>query len=230
MPDENLAEELTRFFLTIGLPALPDDWDDRIRLIHQRVVDVNQRVNLTRITGADEFLIKHIADSLLLLAVRPDLPAASLKLIDVGCGAGFPGLPLAMICRPSHFVELDSNAKKVAFVDDLITTLNLTNCRAEQGRARELAGISHHREAYDLVLARAVGNTPKLIRECRHLLAPRGGRFYIYKTPRNIAREMMETQRAAARAGLQVTRSPVFTLPANAGQRQFWILERTTDG
>ena len=53
MPDENIAEELTRFFLTIGLPALPDDWDDRIRLIHQRVVDVNQRVNLTRITGSD---------------------------------------------------------------------------------------------------------------------------------------------------------------------------------
>lgn len=133
--------------------------------LYQAVLEGNQRLNLTRITEPQEFWEKHIWDSLsgvqpwLAPALEPqaDTPeAAPLSMLDIGTGAGFPGVPVA-IALPQHRITLlDSTRKKIAFLEDLSTQLGLTNVRAIANRAETLGHHPQHRAAYDRVLLRAV--------------------------------------------------------------------------
>lgn len=130
--------------------------------LYELIVEGNQQLNLTRITQPDEFWEKHLWDSL--RGVAPFLTGEVLgtgefppKVIDIGTGAGFPGLPVA-IARPDWNVTLlDSTRKKIAFLNRLIDTSGLENAHTLTGRAEEIAQQRQHREAYDLALARALG-------------------------------------------------------------------------
>ena len=199
----------------------PPDFEARARELHSLLVAANARQNLTRITDYDEFLVKHILDSLLVLAVVPELRTSQLEVLDLGCGGGFPGLPLAMACPKAEFTELDSTRKKIVAVEGFIADLGLENCSAVQARANEYG----HRfpRSFDLVLARAVSVGAKLITESQKLLR-RGARLIAYKTPAAIERERAETREAAKQARVKVRSSQVFELPDDAGERQFLII------
>ena len=119
----------------------------------------NQRVNLTAIRDRDEMVTGHLLDS---LVVRPLLHGK--RILDVGTGAGFPGLPLA-ICEPDRdFVLLDSNNKKIMFVQHVATLLGLSNVTACKARTQDYAPA----ERFDTVIARAVGPLARLVEMAGH--------------------------------------------------------------
>lgn len=125
------------------------------------LLDWNTRLNLTSITDPYEVRIKHFLDALSLLSL-PDLPAEA-KVIDVGTGAGLPGLALGIV-RPGWQITLmDATGKKVDFLSHVIQTLQLPNVRAIKMRAEEAGQHAQHRAQYDLVVARAVARLPILL-------------------------------------------------------------------
>jgi 16S rRNA (guanine527-N7)-methyltransferase len=137
--------------------------------LYRIILEGNQKQNLTRITDPREFWEKHLWDSLLGVApfIFPDyslpllnkasLPATDLKMIDVGSGAGFPGLPIAIASPTSAISMVDSTRKKIAFIHWAISQLNLSNAHGLVSRAEVLGKQSAYREQYDLALIRAVG-------------------------------------------------------------------------
>ena len=127
----------------------------------QELIAWNQRGNLTRIVEPEEIAVKHFLDSLSVCQVLSDLPP-DFSLIDVGSGAGFPGLPLK-IARPDiRLTLLESTGKKTAFLQHLVDTLNLTNVTVLTARAEEAGQQPAYREQYDVAVARAVAALPTL--------------------------------------------------------------------
>lgn len=125
------------------------------------LLDWNQRMNLTAIKDPDEIMIKHHLDSLTLIKVVPTFD--NLKLIDVGTGAGFPGLALAITVPKLHVTFLDSTGKKLKFIDHVGQALNLNNIETLHARAEDAGRDKYHRETYDIVTARAVARMPALM-------------------------------------------------------------------
>jgi len=124
------------------------------------ILDWNTKINLTSITLRDEFIDKHYIDSLLCYGFQ-ELNEAN-TIIDIGTGAGFPGIPLAIVCPNKEFVLMDSLKKRLKVIDELCTNLGIRNVKTLHGRAEDLARDQMHRERYDLCVARAVANLPVL--------------------------------------------------------------------
>jgi 16S rRNA (guanine527-N7)-methyltransferase len=136
------------------------------QLYYESLVDWNQRFNLTAITDYEQVQIRHFLDSLSCLLARETrlaLSRPSARMIDIGSGAGFPGVPLKLACPTARLTLLEATGKKVSFLEDLIERLGLQMVTAIKGRAEELAHDPAHREQYDLVLARAVAELPVTI-------------------------------------------------------------------
>lgn len=168
---------------------------EQFQVYYEQLVDWNQRVNLTAITDYDDVQIKHFADSLsILLAVGADDAEAQLSLIDIGTGAGFPGLPLKIV-RPAWQITLmDSTRKKVEFVEHMIYQLGLQDCGVVWGRAEEIGQDPAYRETFDVAAARAVADMAVLVEYALPLLSV-GGRFIAQK-----GTEPMEELGAAEKA------------------------------
>lgn len=130
------------------------------QLTHE-LIDWNQRMNLTAITEPDEIMIKHHLDSLTLLKVLYEFDG--LKMIDVGTGAGFPGLAMAIVFPQLHVMFMDSTGKKLKFIDHVGQALKLDNIETMHARAEDAGNDPKHREAYDIVTARAVARMPALM-------------------------------------------------------------------
>src|SRR5438105_407262 len=126
----------------------------------QELLDWNTRINLTAITDPGEVMIKHFLDSLSLLLVY-DVPDA--RLLDIGAGAGFPGLPLKIVRPQWHVVLLEATGKKVKFLQHIIEALQLKDVVVVHGRAEELAHKAEYRGSFDVVTARAVASLPTLL-------------------------------------------------------------------
>ncbi len=136
------------------------------RVYYEELIRWNRRFNLTAITGYEQVQIRHFLDSLsCLLAeeVRRALSRPAARVIDVGSGAGFPGIPLKLICPTIHLTLVEATGKKVAFLEHLIGQLELEHTTAIHARAEDLARDPLHRERYDLALARAVAALPVVV-------------------------------------------------------------------
>lgn len=136
------------------------------------LLDWNQRMNLTSITAPKDIVVKHFLDSLTLTTVVSQFDG--LRLIDVGTGAGFPGLALAIAFPALEVTLLDSTAKKLRFIDSVSRELQLKNVRTMHARAEDAGRDKGHRASYDIVVARAVARLPVLMEYLLPLAKPEG--------------------------------------------------------
>lgn len=197
--------------------ASPDVFAERCETLRCLLEKVNEEVNLTRITGKAEFDLKHAADSLLLTVMFPELARQELKIADIGCGAGFPSLILAMAFPHWQITAIDSIGKKVNFVKLAAETLGLSNLTAIHGRAVELNRKAEFQNRFDIVTARAVAPSPKIFRETDKFIC-KNGRWIFYKTPGQAAEELPELQKMK---NILWQTTAETTLPGDAGTRLF---------
>jgi 16S rRNA (guanine527-N7)-methyltransferase len=133
------------------------------RVFYRELVDWNRRFNLTAITDWDGVLVRHFLDSLSCLKALPRAELASgARVIDVGAGAGFPGLALKIVCPGMRLTLLEATRKKVTFLQHVVGVLDLKDVEAIHGRAETLAHEARYREQYDWALARAVAEMATL--------------------------------------------------------------------
>ncbi len=135
---------------------------EKLFLLTERMLTVNKTMNLTAITDEKQVILKHYVDSAMLSAYLPD----GASVMDVGCGAGFPTLPLAIIRPDLSITALDGTAKRIRYVEETAAMLGLSNVTAIAGRAEEYGNNGNYREKYDVVTARAVANLQVLCELC----------------------------------------------------------------
>ncbi|MBD2629363.1 16S rRNA (guanine(527)-N(7))-methyltransferase RsmG [Trichormus variabilis] len=160
-----------------------DQQQKQFQQLYELIVEGNRQLNLTRITEPEEFWEKHLWDSLRGIAPKQQFISslsAGISVIDIGTGAGFPGLPISIIFPNSQITLLDSTRKKINFIDSILSNLSLTNTKTLVGRAEEIGQENKHRQRYDLALIRAVG-TASSCAEYSLPLVKQGGLAVIYR-------------------------------------------------
>lgn len=185
----------------------------------------NLRLNLTRVPPA-EIVTLHYLDSLALVAAVQPKPGS--RLLDVGTGAGFPGLPLAMVYPHLQVTLMDGTRKRLAFLDGAIAELGLTNVTTLHGRAEEIARLPAHGQRYDLVTARAVAKLPQLVQWLMPLVRP-GGLAVAYKS-RETDTEVAEADRLLKQLGAECERVVEVALPGTEIVRRLVLLRRKERG
>ena len=160
---------------------------EQFQAYYRELVDWNRRVNLTAVTEYREVQVKHFLDSLSLYQVCVGGPTDGLRVVDVGSGAGFPGLPLKMALPDIHLTLVESVGKKARFLEHLVGALGLSRVDVLNGRAEELAHDAELRESFDLAVSRGVAKLPVLL-EYTLPFCRIGGTVALLK--RNIQREV----------------------------------------
>lgn len=182
------------------------------------LLEWNEKMNLTAITDPEEVILKHFVDS---LTIIPYLNNAN-TILDVGTGAGFPGLPLKIIEQDKEFTLLDSLNKRITFLQTVISELELKNIQAVHGRAEEY--ISKKRESYDIAASRAVAKLNVLI-EYMLPFVKVGGRCICMKSF-EIEEELKEAKKAIEILGGEIEKVDEITLPNTDIKRKIVIIKK----
>jgi len=198
-------------------------------IYYGELVAWNEKFNLTAITDCDQVQIKHFLDSLTCLLADGDFTRTiyqqpGIRAIDVGAGAGFPGLPLKIVCPGLQLTLLEATGKKVGFLEHIVSRLGLTGVEVIKGRAEELGRDTTHREGYDLALARAVAELPVLV-EYALPFCKLGGLFVAQKGAEGDA-EVKAAERAIATLGGTLRRIVHLELPHLAEARSLVVIEK----
>jgi len=224
MDAQNDFAPLVEGVTALGL-ALDDAQLDQFRRFRDLLLDANTRVNLTAITEPAEVVTRHFLDSLTcLLAVEPDQRACPLHLFDIGSGAGFPGIPLAIAFPGWQVTSLEATGKKARFQQEAVAALGLENVTVLTGRAEEFARNQDHRGKYDLVTARAVAALPTLLEYCCPF-ARVGGRVVAPKKG-DLADEVAAGVKAATLLGAKLLSPIPVAIPPLADGRVLLVAEQ----
>lgn len=162
----------------LGLPC-DSHTLEQFETYRRRILEWNESVNLTAVRNEEDFEIKHFVDSLMIC--ESDKMTDVKRIIDVGTGAGFPGIPLAVVYPKKKFTLMDSLGKRMKIISRISGEIGLTNVEIIHARAEELARKKEHRERYDLCVSRAVANLSVLSEYCLPFVRV-GGWFAPYKT------------------------------------------------
>lgn len=202
--------------------ALNDDMVEQFRRYQELLLLWNERMNLTAITDPQGIQDKHFLDSL--TCVIP-LDQQAGKVIDIGTGAGFPGIPIK-IARPDLTVTLmDSLNKRVTFLNEVITQLGLSGIEAIHGRAEECARKQEHRDRYDFAFARAVAKLNVLCEYCLPFVKTDG--LFISQKGSDYAEEVSLSKAALKKLGATVEDILPVTIPDTDFQRVLIIIRKT---
>ena len=189
----------------------PEQLAERFDRYAELLVDWNQKINLTAITAPDDIVIKHFVDSLLLLKAY-DVPQGA-KMIDVGTGAGFPFVPVAMVRGDIQLTLMDSLNKRINFLTELSAELGVS-AACVHARAEEFGNKAEFREQYDVACARAVAHLRELSEYCLPFVKVGGG-FVALKSV-GLEQELEEAKAAIGILGGKVEDICRFTLPDGA--------------
>lgn len=170
---------LEKTLVSIGAPADKTKME-KFYKYRDLILERNQHINLTAIKDPDEFEVKHYVDSVLAYAL-PEYSEGK-KILDVGTGGGFPGIPLAIISPDKEFVLMDSLLKRLKVIDEFAGELDISNVSILHGRAEELSQKADFRECFDVCVSRAVANLAVLCELCLPFVKV-GGHFISYKGP-----------------------------------------------
>ncbi|HBF36860.1 MAG TPA: 16S rRNA (guanine(527)-N(7))-methyltransferase RsmG [Firmicutes bacterium] len=186
------------------------------------LLEVNQNLNLTAITDFKEVLFKHIYDSLIILNCSEFRLAR--RIIDIGSGAGIPGIPLAISSPEKQFVSLDSVQKKVKFQEQFCERFGIHNINPVWGRAEDFITISKERESFDLAIARAVAPL-NILSELTLPFVSLKGYALLYKG-KDYQSELQDAQKAIKTLGGSVIHTVPTELPLNYGFRSLVIIQK----
>ncbi len=201
-----------------GLQELNIDLDDtakdRFIKFYEMLVEKNKVMNLTAITEFEDVIVKHFLDSLSIVKVLPSGRLDdNIAIIDVGTGAGFPGIPLKIAFPNIKITLLDSLNKRIGFLREVCETLNLDNVEFIHGRSEDYGRNLKYRESYDMCVSRAVANLATLSEFCVPFVKV-GGLFISYKAG-DCGEEVQESAKAVDRMGGKIERQLSYMVPTS---------------
>ncbi len=189
---------------------------------YEMLVETNKVMNLTAITEYEDVVIKHFVDSTLALTVT-DLTKYN-NMIDVGTGAGFPGIPLKILFPHLNITLLDSLNKRINFLKNVVEQIGLSNVTFIHGRAEDIGRDKEHREKYDLCVSRAVANLSTLSEYCTPFVKA-GGDFISYKAS-NSEEEIEKAGSAISKLGCKVSWIKNMQIPDSDIERTFVCINK----
>lgn len=189
---------------------------------YELLIEKNKVMNLTAITELSEVISKHFIDSLSIARLyRP----SSEKILDLGTGAGLPGIPIKIAFPDTQVVLMDSLNKRVRFLDEVIEKLSLDNITTIHGRAEDFGRDKNYREAFDICTSRAVARLSTLSEYCIPFIKV-GGKFIPYKSG-NITEEVNEAGKAINILGGKILKADEFELPNTDIRRTLILIEKS---
>ena len=198
--------------------------DDNIANVFKKYMEIllewNQKINLTAITEEDDILLKHFTDSLTILRYIEN----NKKIVDIGTGAGFPGVPLSIIKKENEFYLVDSLNKRINFLSEVKTKLDLENVHNLHYRAEEFGKNINYREIFDIAVSRAVANLSTLA-EYLLPLVNLGGKVICMKGS-NVEEELNQAKFAINELGGKLIKIEELVLPRTDMKRTIIIIEK----
>lgn len=210
---------IREYFRDYGMD-ITEKMSDQLYRYFEMLVEKNKVMNLTGITEYEDVVIKHFIDSAMIDRLNPDL--SGKKIIDVGTGAGFPGLVLAILYPDAEFILVDSLLKRINFLKDVTKALELKNVLCFHARGEDFA--KEHPEEYDLGVSRAVARMSKLAGFVLPLIKP-GGEFIAYKGQYEEDEEK-EGNRILKKFGAKVVKIDRFFLTEQDNRRSLVVVRK----
>lgn len=206
---------------------ISDDQINCFEKYYELLIEKNKVMNLTAITDKEDVIVKHFIDSIALIPYLKDKGINinnKLKIIDIGTGAGFPGLPLKIMMPDVKFTLLDSLNKRVSFLNEVIDELKLKDIEALHGRAEDYASDNKYREKYDICVSRAVANLSTLSEYCIPFVKEDG--FFISYKAGESEEEINNSKNAIKILGGKINKVEEFILPGTDASRVFVFIRK----
>ena len=188
---------------------------EKFQIYYNLLIETNKVMNLTSITEEKDVVLKHFIDS---LAIKNYIDISNGRVIDIGTGAGFPGIPLAIIYNDTQFTLMDSLNKRINFINTVMEECKLYNIETVHSRAEDLGHNNVYREKYDYCVSRAVAAIPVLLEYCIPFLKT-GGKFISYKSEK-AEEEISLSGNAQKKLGCR------FDIPGTDISRKFVVFEK----
>lgn len=216
---EEFSKELTKLASKIEIELSLDEIEKLYKFMYL-LLEWNEKINLTAITEPEDIILKHFVDS---ITIRKYIKSEN-KVLDMGTGAGFPGIPLKIISSDTYFTLVDSLNKRIIFLNEVCDKLKLDKIENIHSRAEELAKNKKYREQYDVVTSRAVARLASLV-EYMLPFVKVGGRCICMKGS-NVDEELIEAKKAINVLGGEIEKVDKFLLPNSDIERNIVIIKK----
>ena len=200
---------------------LTSDMLSKFEIFYNMLLETNKTMNLTAITEMHEVVLKHFIDSVALLNY---IELSNKTVIDVGTGAGFPGIPLAILFPNTKFVLMDSLQKRLKFIDSVVDACDMKNVSTIHGRAEDLGHDVNYREKFDICVSRAVAALPVLLELCSPFVKV-NGLFVSYKSEL-LKEELQQSEKALSILRCELMKQYDYTIPDSDFYRVYAVFKK----